>query len=281
MFTQSTCNGGTHIECRTYNTFFSRRYFMIAYNSNHASSFNFQVNLKFPQSKEMSSSYYTTYIGYTQGGWDQYDHVWTGSLSMGQLDEAQPTLDYGIATYSSILQGYRATLSVVTDLSGYTIYSNRRTTGAFKNSFLRLTMSGFTSLYGCGVVQWGNMTPTWSDNAIYCNVVSSNRIEIRSNFDYNFTGLTYITFSTDSVPSSTSYQIELIDRWHSSSDYAAPVERTLSFSRSHSNTLMQPTSIKWRRQAYKQLRSDTGPVRLTLQNQNYQYVSTYSMSTYS
>ena len=64
-------------------------------------------------------------------------------------------------------------MMVAVSLSGYKLYSNRRTTGGFKNSFMRLTMSGFSSLNGCGVFQWNTPTPTWTNNALYCTVKSS------------------------------------------------------------------------------------------------------------
>ncbi len=47
-----------------------------------------------------------------------------------------------------------------------------------------------------------------------------------------------------------------------------------------SGTALPSTSIRWRRTTYKDIRSDAGPIKIALNN-NYQYVSTYKISTNS
>jgi hypothetical protein len=48
---QSTCNSGSYLVCRAYNSFFSRRYFLVVQYNNWASTFNLTDNLDFPQSQ--------------------------------------------------------------------------------------------------------------------------------------------------------------------------------------------------------------------------------------
>ncbi len=57
------------------------------------------------------------------------------------------------------------------------------------------------------------------------------------------TGTLYITMHTASVPSSTTYQLTLYDKYFSGSDYSRSVYKSASFSRQASYTVVQPTSI--------------------------------------
>lgn len=166
-------------------------------------------------------------------------------------------------------------------LSGYTLYSNQRTKGPNYGSFIQLVLSGFTSIYGCGASVKNVLNPQWNNNALYCTIYSAtNEIRIYSNADWSFTDYLYVTFYTDNLPSSTSYTFKLFDKYYNSSDNGISVQVTGTFGRSPSGspTIMPPTSVKWRRQTYKQLRIDAGPLRLTFNNNNYQYVSTYDMT---
>lgn len=70
--------------------------------------------------------------------------------------------------------------------------------------------------------------------------------------DISMTGTLYINFYTSSVPNTVSYTFELFDKYITSSDYARTVAISNSWSRIASGySLVQPTSIMWRRQAYK------------------------------
>jgi hypothetical protein len=105
---------------------------------------------------------------------------------------------------------------------------------------------------------------------------------VYSNADWTFTNFLYISFYTDNVPASTTYTLRLYDKFYSGSNNGLVVAVSGSFGRtvSASFTTLPPTSIRWRRPTFRQLRNDAGPVKLILNN-NYQYVSTYSMSTNS
>lgn len=278
-FQQSTCNSGSYYVCRAYNSFYSRRYFLVAQYAGSTYYLNITDNLNFPQSQEASSSYYTTYIGWTSGGYGYYYYLWSGSLNTGYLSPATPSVGLTPATYSTNLQYAKSLMSVSAALSGYTLYSNYRTQGPFYGSKIVLTLSGFSTLYGCGVYVDNVPTPVWTNNALYCIIQSSTQINVYSNSDWTFTGNMYITFYTDNVPSSSTYTFQLYDKYYSGSNYGLAISNAGSFSRtvSGSYVTLPATSVRWRRQAFKSPRSDAGPVKLILNN-NYQYVSTYDMS---
>lgn len=216
-------------------------------------------------------------MGITNGGRDYYYSEYSGSFSQSYFSAGNPSIGLNPATLSSNLQYSRSLMSMAVQLNGFAIYSNRRTAGPFFGSYAKLTLSGFTSLSGCGVVAFNTPNPVWTNNALYCVIQSTTQINIYANADIFFTGYLYITFQTDSVPSSSTYTFVLYDRYVSSTNYGASVSVSGTFSRtvSGSYTTLQPTSIKWRRQTYKNIRSDTGPVKVILNN-NYQYVSTYN-----
>ena len=154
-------------------------------------------------------------------------------------------------------------------MNGNTLYSFRRTSGQYEGSFMRLEMTGFTNLYGCGVTL--SNRPLSLTAPFYCVVMSSNYLDILAKEDIYMSGTMYITLYTSSVPSSVTYKLTLYDKYLSGSDYSRSVYLSQSFSRTSSSTLVQPTSIKWRRQTYKEFRTSNGPIRIIL-NHNYQYV---------
>jgi hypothetical protein len=111
--------------------------------------------------------------------------------------------------------------------------------------------------------------------------MTSTQIKIWSNSDLTFTGKLLITLATSSVPASTTFTFELYDKYISSTDYGRSVyvQQTITDNPS-SVTVLPSTNILWRRMTYKQLRTDAGPLRVTINN-NYQYVSVYNMASNS
>jgi hypothetical protein len=132
------------------------------------------------------------------------------------------------------------------------------------------------------VVVFNTPSPAWNNNAFYCMVQPGMVINITSNADWTFTGYVYITFYTDNVPASATYTVKLYDKFYSDSNCGLVVSTSGSFGRTVNvlYSTLAPTSIRWRRTTYKDVRTDAGPVKLTLNN-NYQYVSTWSMSSHS
>jgi len=279
-FTQSICNTASFIICRAYNSFYSRRYFLVAQTNGNAYYMTLSATLTFPQSREYSGAYYITYMGWTYNGFGYYYCQRTDTLDGSYLTASTPTIGYSPSIYGSNLNGYSTSMTISVNLNGYPFYSNQRsqTNNPFSGSFMLLTMSGFSTINGCGAFFYNGPTPIWANNALYCVIQNSNSLKIYTNADLTISGTMYITLNTDALPSSTSYIFELYDRYVSSTNYGRSVYTSGSFGRSASGyTLLQPNNIKWRRQTYKQLRYDNGPIRLTLNN-NFQYVSNYDMT---
>lgn len=246
--------------------------------STYYATFNYNIN--FPQSKDTGSSY-SRYVGWTDGGYNRYYSLSSTTSSSSYLTEATPTFLVTVPLYGNTLQTTSTAFVVSIDLNGFKLYSNQRTTGHFTGSFIKLTTSNFATLYGCGAYLYEASKPVFANNAIYCKVISSTVINIWSNYDISFTGKLIITLSTSSVPSTTTFTFELYDRYVSSSNYGRSVLVTRTVSNSPSGyTILPSTNVLWRRMSYKQLRTDAGPMRVTLNN-NYQYVAVYSMSTNS
>jgi len=245
---QSTCNNANYKVCRAYTTFYSRRYFWVIQSNNSISYMNLQDTLSFPQSKEYSSSYYSAWIGWACSS-NYYYHTWSGNFNQGYLSEAAPTINYKTAIFGSNLGGTPTSLTISVNLNGYTLYNMGRTNGPFQGSFMQLVLGSFTSINGCSAFQ--SDYPLYLTNTLYCVVSSSTTVYIYSRSDITFTGYVYITINTGSVPNSCSYNFYLYDRYVTSTNYGRAIVSSNSFSRSTGYSLLQSTSIKWRRQAYK------------------------------
>ena len=277
---QSACANSDFTECRTYSRFTNHRYFMtmLLAGSPYYTTINFDAY--FPQSRDYSTSFYNAYIAWTMGGYSRYDCTWTNNDNQNSLAYAQPTFDAAVPVFGNFLQGTSTPVVISANLNGFTLYSNTRTTGPFVGSYLSVVASGFSTLYGCGAYLHYNNNPVWANNAIYCQVISSNTLKITSNFDLALTGTFVITLATDSVPANTTFTLTLYDKYISGSDYSVSVQVSSVKSKSPggSYSLLPSTNVLWRRQTYKQLTTTAGPLRVTLNN-NFQYVSQYVMGS--
>ena len=246
----SFCNNGNYINCRVYTSFINRRYYLVAQRSSTVSSVRFTGTCYFPPSDDYSSTFYYTYIGYSYSNDRRYYHTWGQTRNTGYLVPSTPSYSYKPMMFGSNLAGYGSGFLISINMNGRTLYSNKRNYGAFQGSFLRLTMSGFSNLFGCGVTL--SNRPFSFSHPFYCQVRSSNYLDIWAREDISMTGTLYITLYTSSVPSSVTYQLSLYDKYISGSDYARSVYVSQSWSRTASGyNLVQPTSIRWRRQVYK------------------------------
>ncbi len=278
---QTACNNTNFLECRAYFSFTNRRYFMVAQSSASTSLMTFSYTALFPDSKDIASSFYTYYIGFTAGGYNYYYSIHSTTSNSNYLSSATPTRGVAVPIYGSSLNTYTSPFVLSIDLSGKTLYSNQRTVGPFKGSFIQVQASGFSAIFGCGAYLQYDNKPAFFNNALYCLVQNSNTLRIWSNSDITFNGNLIVTMSTSSVPSSTTFLFWLYDKYISASDYAISVYTSNTLSNNPTGvTILQPTNIVWRRQVYKQLRTDAAPLRLTLNN-NFQYVSAYNMGTTS
>jgi hypothetical protein len=252
-FQQSICNSGGFIDCRAYNSFVGRRYFLVAQVNGATNTMNLTANFDFPQSEDMAGSFYGVFMGWTTShGWNHYTHTFGDPLDSGYLSPATPSLSFGAAIYSNTVQYSKSLMTVAINLNGYRLYSNQRTQGAFFGSFISLTLNSFSTLYGCGAVLFNTPSPVWSNNALYCIIHSNSEIRVYSNADWSLNNHLYITFYTDNVPQSTAYSVRLFDKYYSGSDYGLPVHSTGTFNAiTYSGSTLPPTSVIWRRPTYR------------------------------
>jgi len=242
-------------------------------------SMTFNYNAFFPDSKDALGSLYNYYIGWTVGGYSWYYAIYSTTANSGYLSPATPSYGATVPIYGSYLVSYSSPFVISVDLTNKVLYSNQRTVGPFIGSFIQLQASGFSAIYGCGAYLYYNNKPGFFNNGLYCLVTSSNTIKIWSNSDIAFTGSLVITLSTSSVPSSTTFYFTLYDKYISPTDNGISVYTSATLSNNPTGyTILPPTNIVWRRQAYKELRTDASPFRITVNN-NFQYVSAYNMNT--
>lgn len=254
---------------------------MIARYNGNTSSMTFSYTAFFPDSKDAASSFYNYYIGWTVGEYSWYYSIYSTTSNSSYLSSRTPSYSATVPIYGSYLNSYSSSFVLNINLNGQTLYSNQRTVGPFKGSFIQIQASGFSGIYGCGAYLYYNNKPAFFNNALYCLVQNSNTLKIWSNSDLTFTAHLIVTLSTSSVPSSTTFYFSLYDKYISSSDYGISVYTSTSLSNNPTGyTILQPTNILWRRQAYKQLRTDAAPLRVTVNN-NFEYVSAYNMAATS
>lgn len=235
----------------------------------------------FPQSKDYATSFYDVYAGWSvDSSGSRYYSVQSFTADKNKLTEATPTYGVKPSLFGSTLKSYSSSFVASVNLNGHTLYSNQRTMGHNQGSFIQVTMSSFSTLYGCGAKLHYHNNRAFHNNALYCKVISSSELRIYSNSDVTFTGTLIITFATSSIPSSTNIQLHLYDKYNSGTDYGRSVSVSTTISNNPSQSILPPTNIQWRRQAYRERRTSSAPSRLILNN-NYQYVSSYSMSSHS
>lgn len=168
-FQQSICDSGSFVDCRAYNSFIGRRYFLVAEIVGYTYTQTLSGYYNFPQSDDAASSFYGYYMGWTAShGWNYYTNVISSSLNPGYLSPATPSLTIGPAIYSNTVQYTKSLMTVAINLNGYNLYSNQRTQGPYYGSYISLTLNSFTTLYGCGVVLYNTPSPVWTNNALYC-----------------------------------------------------------------------------------------------------------------
>ena len=148
---QSICSDtNNYYICRTYSQFNQRRYYIVAQPKGSVSTNTFDYTGTFPQSKDVTSSFYSGYCGWTRGGTGNYYAEYTWTANSGYLSEATPTYGVAVPIYGSTLVSYSSPFVIAINLNGHALYSNQRTTGQNTGSFIQITASSFSTLYGCG-----------------------------------------------------------------------------------------------------------------------------------
>lgn len=173
QFEQTLCNSGSFYICRAYNSFFSKRYFLVAQIVGSTNAVTFAGTLSYPESYEYDSGKFTIYVGWTYGGFSSYRDIWTGTLTQSYLTPDSVSSGISPAIYSTFLRYGKPLISLAVQLNGYTLFSNQRTKGPNYGSFIQLVLSGFTSIYGCGVSIKNRLNPQWNNNALYCIISSA------------------------------------------------------------------------------------------------------------
>jgi hypothetical protein len=133
-----------------------------------------------PISDDYSSSYFTTYVGWGPSTDTRYYHVYTRNIGTSYLSPSTPSYNiipsiYGNnlgITLSGTPSGYPTSLIFAVNLNGKTIKSSSITYGQYRGSFIKLTLSGFSSLYSCGATLKNR--PRSLDNPFYCQIISSS-----------------------------------------------------------------------------------------------------------
>lgn len=91
----------------------------------------------------------------------------------------------------------------------------------------------------------------------------------------------YFTVYTAGLPSSSTYTVELFDKFISASNYGRSFAISGTFGRSKSGyTTVDPTLIQWRRPAYKEYQVTSGPIRFSFAN-NLEYISDYNETSFA
>ncbi len=150
-------------------------------------------------------------------------------------------------------------------MAGKKMYSTSRNYGQYQGSFIKVTFSSLTNLKGCSATL--KARPVNMDFPFYCEVISNSEINIFSRNDITITDYIYFTVYTAGLPASSTYTVELFDKYISSSNNARSFAISGTLGRSKgAYTTVDPTQILWRRPAYKEYQITSGPVRFTFKN---------------
>jgi len=136
-------------------------------------------------SDDFKTSFFTTYIGWGPATADnRYYHVYQRNIDSTYLSASTPAYSatppiYGSnlgVTLSGTPSGYSTSLTLAVNLNGKSIYSSSINYGQYRGSFMKLTLSGFSSLYNCGATLKNR--PKSLPNPFYCQVISSNYLYV-------------------------------------------------------------------------------------------------------
>ena len=145
---------GYFSQCRVYDSFMNRRYFVVARSSQTTSIVRLNGTAYFPPSEDASSSFFNTLIYWT----DTTNYYYIATYNNDQLSSpnvpnylspTSPTNDLKPSIFGSLLYTYKSSIVIGINMNGKNLYSKTTTLGGNRNSFIKVTLSGFTSLYGC------------------------------------------------------------------------------------------------------------------------------------
>jgi len=91
--------------------------------------------------------------------------------------------------FANTLHDTSTTIIMRADLSGFKLYSIHHTKGWFAGSYVRVQASSAIFNKDCGVILVDQRNPTLANNYLYCIVVSTSVLEIRSSADITLNGV--------------------------------------------------------------------------------------------
>lgn len=266
---QSWCTNSNFDHCRVYTNYVNRMYFIVVHavdtNCNQI-SFNPGTTAGLPPAKEFNSTNNNYYIAWVEDMDSYYQYYTYGSRDHSQLLAKAPTIAAGNSLYSTNLAGTSGTLLYTLSMSSETLYGWYKR-GPYAGSVAKMVVSGMT-INGCAVWITDRLNPV--TYALFCTV-SGSTVTITARSDITSSGTLYLVVQTNSVPSSYTATFTLYDKYRGSSDYSTTISSSKSSTRTNANTVLNPNYIVWRRQTYKQLKTDTSPIVYTF-SAPYDYV---------
>jgi hypothetical protein len=164
----SFCANSNFIDCRVYQSFLNHRYYLVAKSNLHTNIMTFSGTVIFTASRDNSASYYNSYYAWSIAGY--YYDVYNSVFNKAYISDSSKALAYIPTMYGNDLATYPTSFIFTINANGFTLYSNKLTYGQQKSSFIRLTLTGFTSLFGCGV-SLSNRVRSFT-SPFYCEVKS-------------------------------------------------------------------------------------------------------------
>jgi hypothetical protein len=279
------CTTTSWSQCRFYDSFINRKYFFVAKSaSSSISTFRITGTSSYPPAFDASSSFYNTLLYVTQPSNSRYlysnSNPRTASPNLASVIYPQTnSRSINPSMFGSFLETYNTSMIVSVNFPSRTIYSVFRDYGQYRGSFIKVSFTGLTNLKGCSATLRNR--PINMDAPFYCEVISNSEIHVFSRIDLTINDFMYFTVYTAGLPSSSTYTVELFEKYITASNFARSFAVSGTYCRSRSGlSPMDPTQIEWRRPVYKEHMITSGPVRFTFKN-NLQYVSDYSESTFA
>lgn len=280
---QSWCTNSGYNLCRVYTTYANRMYFIVAQSSSTSISqitFNPGSTATLPNSREYFSTNLNVYAAwsyhYNQG---VYYYITAPGRDLSNLYADAPSLSSAPSLLSSNLPTMSATQVFSVAMGGYTFYGvNKR--AAWVGSYATMVISSLT-ISGCAV--WFSDQTDIINDAVFCTF-SGSTATITTRYDVASSGTLYLVIQTGSVPTSYTATFTLYDKYRGASDYSITMSRSVGFGRGSqgSLTLLAPSKVVFRRQAYRQLRTDMSPLIYRFSNAfDYVYNETSSTSSHN
>ena len=170
------CSNGAFSFCRIYDSFITRRYFVVTKStSNYISSWTISGSTAaFPPSFDASNTFYNTLLYVTQPTYSRYLSSYSNSRSNFNSIISPSTNTKAIqpSMFGSFLETYNSSIIVSVYLAGKKLYANSRNYGQYQGDYIKVTISGLTNLKGCASTL--KTRPINMDSPLICEVISNS-----------------------------------------------------------------------------------------------------------